>query len=187
MQPLLYPDSLKVSSWENDGLNVCDLSVWIHMSHLGRIELISTMFVCSISYLLFVLWNLNSYSYPHVNILYFPTIHCASGATGEGNGSPLQYSCLENPVDRGAWWAAVHRVTQSQTWLKRLSMHACIGKGNGNSLQCSCLENPMGGGAWRAAVCGVTQSRTRLKRLSSSSSSDATRRTHMMFSLQLIS
>ena len=44
--------------------------------------------------------------------------------TGEGNGSPLQYSCLENPVDRGAWWAAVHGVTQSPTWVKRLSMHA---------------------------------------------------------------
>ena len=33
---------------------------------------------------------------------------------GEGNGNPLQYSCLENPVDRGAWWPAVHRITQSQ-------------------------------------------------------------------------
>ena len=43
---------------------------------------------------------------------------------GEGNGNPLQYSCLENPVDRGAWWATVHRVTKSQTWLKRLSTHA---------------------------------------------------------------
>ena len=43
---------------------------------------------------------------------------------GEGNGNPLQYSCLENPVDRGAWWAAVHGVTKSQTQLKRLSMHA---------------------------------------------------------------
>ena len=40
---------------------------------------------------------------------------------GEGNGSPLQYSCLENPRDRGAWWAAVYGVTQSQTRLKRLS------------------------------------------------------------------
>ena len=40
---------------------------------------------------------------------------------GEGNGNPLQYSCLENPVDRGAWWAVVHRVTQSRTRLKRLS------------------------------------------------------------------
>ena len=34
---------------------------------------------------------------------------------GEGIGNPLQYSCLENPVDGGAWWAAVHRVTQSRT------------------------------------------------------------------------
>ena len=40
---------------------------------------------------------------------------------GGGNGNPLQYSCLENPVDRGAWWATVHRVTKSQT---RLSEHA---------------------------------------------------------------
>ena len=37
--------------------------------------------------------------------------------TGEGNGNPLQYSCLENPRDRGAWWAAVYGVTQSQTRL----------------------------------------------------------------------
>ena len=67
---------------------------------------------------------------------------------GEGNGNPLQYSCLENSVDRGAWWAAVHGVTQSQTWLKRLSMHACIGEGNSNPLQYSCLVNPRDGGAW---------------------------------------
>ena len=71
-------------------------------------------------------------------------------------------------MDRGAWWAAVHGVTQSQTLLKRLSMHACIGEGNGNPLQCSCLETPRDRGAWWAAVYGVTQSRTRLKQLSSS-------------------
>ena len=35
----------------------------------------------------------------------------------EGNVNPLQYSCLENPMDRGAWWAAVHGVSKSQTWL----------------------------------------------------------------------
>ena len=40
----------------------------------------------------------------------------------EGNGYPLQYSCLENPMDRGAWQATVHRVTKSCTRLKRLSM-----------------------------------------------------------------
>ena len=37
---------------------------------------------------------------------------------GEGNGNLLQYSCLENPMDTGAWWAIVHRVTKSQTRLK---------------------------------------------------------------------
>ena len=47
---------------------------------------------------------------------------------GEGNGSPLQYSCLENPVDGGAWWAAVHGVTQSWTRLKRLSISITIDK-----------------------------------------------------------
>ena len=41
--------------------------------------------------------------------------------TGEGNGNPLQCSCLENPMDGGAWWAAVYGVAQSQTRLKRLS------------------------------------------------------------------
>ena len=79
---------------------------------------------------------------------------------GEGNGSPLQYSCLENPVDRGAWWAAVHGVAKSRTRLKQLSMHACVGEGNGNPLQDSCLENPRNGGAWLAAFCGVAQSQT---------------------------
>ena len=39
---------------------------------------------------------------------------------GEGNGNPLQYSCLENPTDRGPWQATVHRVARSWTWLKQL-------------------------------------------------------------------
>ena len=86
------------------------------------------------------------------------------------NGNPLQHSCLENPVDRGAWWAAVHGVSRSQTELKRLSMHACIGEGNGNPLQYFCLKNPRDRGAWWAAIYGVIQSRTQLKQLSSSSS-----------------
>ena len=55
------------------------------------------------------------------------------------------YSCLENPVDRGAWWAAIYGVVQSRTRLKWLTMHACIGEGNGNPLQYSCLENLMEG------------------------------------------
>ena len=78
---------------------------------------------------------------------------------GEGNGTPLQYSCLENPMDGGAWGHEELDMTE------RLHFHfslSCIG-GNGNPLQCSYLENPRDGGAWWAAVSGVTQSRTRLK------------------------
>ena len=47
--------------------------------------------------------------------------HFPLSCIGEGNGNPLQCSCLENPRDGGAWWAAVYGVTQSQTQLKRLS------------------------------------------------------------------
>ena len=44
--------------------------------------------------------------------------------SGEGNGTPLQCSCLENPIDGGAWWTAVYRVTQSRTQLKQLSSNS---------------------------------------------------------------
>ena len=47
--------------------------------------------------------------------------HFSLSCIGEGNGNPLQYSCLENPRDRRAWWAAIYGVTQSQTRLKWLS------------------------------------------------------------------
>ena len=49
---------------------------------------------------------------------------------GEGNSNPLQYPCLENPMDGGAWWAAVHGVAHSQTRLKRLSSSVSIIKGD---------------------------------------------------------
>ena len=45
---------------------------------------------------------------------------------GGGHGNLLQYSCLENPMDKATWWATVHRVTKSQTQLKWLSMHTCV-------------------------------------------------------------
>ena len=45
---------------------------------------------------------------------------------GEGNGNPLQCSCLENPRDGAAWWAAVYAVTQSRTWLKWLSSSSSL-------------------------------------------------------------
>ena len=95
---------------------------------------------------------------------------------GEGHGNPLQYSCLENPMDGGAWQARVHGVTKSRTRLSdfTLTFHfslSCIGEGNGNPFQYSCLENPRDRGAWWAAFYGVAQSRTQLKQLNSISSS----------------
>ena len=105
-------------------------------------------------------------------------------AGGEGNGNPLQYSCLENPMDRGAWWAAIYRVAQSQTQLKWLSCRSSsnagitgdIGlipgsgrsprEGHGNPLQSSCLDNPMDQGAWWATVHGVAKNQTQLRWLS---------------------
>ena len=77
--------------------------------------------------------------------------HFSLSCIGEGNGNPLQCSCLENPRDGGAWWAAVYGVAQSRSRLKRLSSSSSRGpggEGNGTPLQYSCLENPMDGGAW---------------------------------------
>ena len=81
---------------------------------------------------------------------------------GEWNGNPPQYSCLENPMDRGAWQGAVHGVTQSQTQLKWLSSSSRVlfGEGNSTPLQCSCLENPMDRKVWWAAVHGIAKSQT---------------------------
>ena len=50
--------------------------------------------------------------------------HFSLSCIGEGNGNPLQCSCLENPRDGGAWWASIYGVAQSRTQLKQLSMHA---------------------------------------------------------------
>ena len=55
---------------------------------------------------------------PHILGHHF---HISLSCIGEGNGNPLQYSCLENPRDGRAWWAAAYGVTQSRTWLKWLS------------------------------------------------------------------
>ena len=52
--------------------------------------------------------------------------HFSLSCTGEGNGNPLQCSCLGNPRDGGAWWAAVYGVTQSWTWMKQLSSILCL-------------------------------------------------------------
>ena len=53
--------------------------------------------------------------------------HFSLSCIGEGNGNPLQCSCLENPRDGGAWWAAVYGVAQSRTRLKRLNSSSILG------------------------------------------------------------
>ena len=113
--------------------------------------------------------------------------HFSLPCIGEGNSNPLQWSCLENPRDGGAWWAAVYGVAQSRTRLKQLSSSSSswlsgkkssstagnqglisgLGRSpreeNGNLLQYSCLENPMDRGDWQATVHGVTKSWTWLR------------------------
>ena len=77
---------------------------------------------------------------------------------GEGNGTPLQYSCLENPMDGGAWEAAVHGVAEGRTRLSDFTL----------TFRFHALEKEMATHssvlAWRIpAVYGVAQSRTRVK------------------------
>ena len=104
---------------------------------------------------------------PNENLL------CSTRRLGEGNGTPLQYSCLENPMDGGAWWAAVHGVAKSRTRLRDFTF----------TFHFHALEKEMATHssvlAWRIPwteepgglpVYGVAQSWTRLKQLSSSSS-----------------
>ena len=78
--------------------------------------------------------------------------HFSLSCIGEGNGNPLQCSCLENPRDGRAWWAAVYGVAQSQTRLKRLS--------SSSSSQYPCLEDSMERGAWQATAHEVAKSWT---------------------------
>ena len=100
-----------------------------------------------------------------------PRIATPASAHGEGNGTPLQHSCLENPMDGGAWKAAVHGVAKSRTQLSdfpfTFHFHA-LEKEMATHSSVLTLENPRDGWAWWAAVYGVAQSRTRLKWLSSS-------------------
>ena len=61
--------------------------------------------------------------------------HFSPSCTGKGNGNPLQCSCLENPRDRAAWWAAIYGVAQSWTRLKQLSSSSSSSGGNGISVE----------------------------------------------------
>ena len=85
---------------------------------------------------------------------------------GAGYGNPIQYSCLENPMDRGTWQATVHGVAKSQTWLKGLSTHShvCVyipAAAAAKSLQsCPTLCDPIDGSPLGSPNPGILQART---------------------------
>ena len=82
--------------------NSCPLSRWCHPT-------------ISSSVVLFWWWWWRQ-------LLFTKHILYARHYVGEGNGTPLQYSCLENPMDGGAWWAAVHEVSKSRTRLSNFAL-----------------------------------------------------------------
>ena len=95
--------------------------------------------------------------------------HFSLSCTGEGNSNPLQCSCLENPRDGGAWWAAIYGVAQSRTRLKRLNSSSknslAYWKERGcfvNACPCSILGRALERGAsentWSAAAAKSLQS-----------------------------
>ena len=92
---------------------------------------------------------------------------------GESNGTPLQYSCLENPMDGGAWWATVHGDAKSRTQLNDFTFTLCchaLEKEMATHSSVLALRIPGTEKPGWAAVYGVVQSRTRLKQLSGSTS-----------------
>ena len=74
---------------------------------------------------------------PPANAGYMGSIPGLGRSPGEGNGNPLQYSCLENIMDRGAWWATVHEVAKSRTRLSNTFQSVQVRDGDAN---CSCKQ-----------------------------------------------
>ena len=121
--------TLLILSWVQDKIRLCNRSRLFHLGHV-----IQEIWLCLVSvgyrpaiwspYRWIVAWALrNLEPSPAILRRYYPfekhLWDCywvfSRDCNGEGNGNPFQYSCLENTMDRGAWWAAVHVVARSQT------------------------------------------------------------------------
>ena len=105
-------------------LNICNIYIILNLEYIyiyTRVCVCVCVCVCVYAYSLVAQTVKES-----VRNVGDPGLIPGSGqSSGEGNGSPLQYSCLENSMDRGAWWATVHGVTKSRTLSSSLS-HACM-------------------------------------------------------------
>ena len=109
-----------------------------HLSHQGRLQLVFTKYLfCSKSGTNDDLFLVPTFKRASQVAQWVKNPPANAGGTGDlililglerspggGYGNPLQYSCLENPMNRGVWWATVQRATKIQTRLKQLSMHA---------------------------------------------------------------
>ena len=99
----------------------CILSMKCTQTYLSLLSYSSS---CSVTQLCLTLCDPMDCNIPGFPVLDY-LLEFAQTNHGEGNGNPLQYSCLKNAVDRGTWWAAVHSVTQSRTQRSNLAcMHA---------------------------------------------------------------
>ena len=67
---------------------------------------------------------------PPANVGDVDSIHELERSSGKGNGNPLQYSCLKNPMDRGAWWATVHRFAMSGIMIEHITVFSFVKSDN---------------------------------------------------------
>ena len=108
------------------------LGVFLPLQSFGRVweGSVKIFLFCLVEFSCEAIWFLDFCLYGV--LFFFNYIFClvSSDQSGEGNGTPLQCSCLENPRDGGAWWAAIYGVAQSRTRLKLLSSsssrHSCV-------------------------------------------------------------
>ena len=99
--------SYKKPKWTFWPIQYVIIAVVLYISHASlRLQFELNFFACR--YVCLCQWYWNNFFMPYLTLNSLKVI-------GEGNGNPLQYSCLENPRDRGAWWAAIYGVTESQT------------------------------------------------------------------------
>ena len=110
-------------AWSREGVTMTLRSSVSWLAVLRNLEIMSTRNYGRASQVALVVKNLPANAR---EVRDAGSIPGSGRSPGGGHGNPLQHSCLENPMEREAWQATVHRVTQSQIRLKRLSMQACI-------------------------------------------------------------